>query len=91
MTRPQWKLASSLEEAAKAFQLAVAQDQKSAGVDKAGEMDDSSSSSSDDEHGDGDDAEVDVDGDDESVSEEDENEVICQAPFTFVFTNFILG
>jgi regulator of nonsense transcripts 2 len=36
-TRPQWKLASNFEEASRAFQLAVAQDQKTSGIDKAAE------------------------------------------------------
>jgi regulator of nonsense transcripts 2 len=56
LTRPQWKLATNLEEASKAFQLAVAQDQKNAGVDKAVEQDDASSVSSDEDN-------IDVDGD----------------------------
>jgi regulator of nonsense transcripts 2 len=51
LTRPQWKLASNLEEASKAFQLAVAQDQKTTGADKAAEIDDDASGdSSDDEN-----------------------------------------
>jgi regulator of nonsense transcripts 2 len=37
LTRPQWKLASNLEEASRAFQLAVAQDQKTSGLDKVAE------------------------------------------------------
>ncbi|KDN64697.1 putative MIF4G domain-containing protein [Colletotrichum sublineola] len=53
LTRPQWKLASNLEEASKAFQLAIAQDQKVSGADKTLEADDASTgSSSDDEDGD---------------------------------------
>jgi hypothetical protein len=72
LTRPQWKLASNFEEASKAFQLAVAQDQKSAGVDKTAEVDDASvGSSSDDENGDPDLPEV----DDETGSEEEDIEV----------------
>ncbi|KAH6899048.1 armadillo-type protein [Thelonectria olida] len=71
LTRPQWKLATNLDEAAKAFQLAVAQDQKTAGIDKTVDMDDATSGpSSDDENGDNDDA----DDDDESASEEEEAE-----------------
>lgn len=51
LTRPQWKLAANLEEATKAFQLAIAQDKKTAGVDKIVEGDDASSgASSDDEN-----------------------------------------
>lgn len=66
LTRPQWKLAANLEEAAKAFQLAVAQDQKTAGIDKAVDMDDATSgASSDDDNDDGED-------DDDSASDEEE-------------------
>ncbi|XP_044721990.1 MIF4G domain-containing protein [Hirsutella rhossiliensis] len=75
VTRPQWKLAASLEEATKAFQLAIAQDQKTAGADKAIEPDEATSGmSSDDENGDVDDVEPYGDGEDESVSDEDEVE-----------------
>ncbi|KAL2021934.1 hypothetical protein VTK56DRAFT_6353 [Thermocarpiscus australiensis] len=55
LTRPQWKLASNLEEATKVFQLAVAQDQKTSGLDKAVEQDDRTSevlSDADDENAD---------------------------------------
>lgn len=80
LTRPQWKLASNLEEATKAFQLAVVQDQKSAGVDKAAaDADDATSdSSSDDDIADGDDIEQDMDGEGEedSASEEEESEEV---------------
>lgn len=76
VTRPQWKLAASLEEATKAFQLAIAQDQRTAGADKAIEPDDATSGmSSEDENGDVDDIEPYGDGEDESVSDEDEVEV----------------
>lgn len=86
LTRPQWKLAASLEEAAKAFQLAVAQDQKSAGVDKNVDAEDAMSvPSSDDELADGDDLDHDDDGDDSSTSGDEENEVwittFCQRSF----------
>lgn len=91
LTRPQWKLASNLEEAAKAFQLAVAQDQKSAGVDKVGELDDASSSSSDDENGDADDVENDNDGDDSSASEEEENEVRNTCISNYAYAHICLG
>ncbi|KAJ9143982.1 ARM repeat-containing protein [Coniochaeta hoffmannii] len=51
LTRPQWKLASNFEEASKAFQLAVAQDQKTSGAEKVMEVDDDASGeSSDDEN-----------------------------------------
>lgn len=76
LTRPQWKLAANLEEASKAFQLAIAQDQKTAGADKAVEPDDGTSgASSEDENGDGDEVEAYGDGEDESASEEDDAEV----------------
>src|SRR6266566_6604697 len=72
LTRPQWKLASNLEEASKAFHLAVAQDQKTSGMDKATEADEASiEASSEDEIAD----EHDAEGDDDSDSEEEEAEV----------------
>jgi regulator of nonsense transcripts 2 len=43
LTRPQWKLASNIEEAGRAFQLAVAQDQKTSGLDKVAEPADADS------------------------------------------------
>ncbi|KAF7900242.1 uncharacterized protein EAF01_007544 [Botrytis porri] len=48
-TRPQWKLASNIEEASRAFQLAVAQDQKTAGIEKAVEPEEPDSEASSDE------------------------------------------
>ena len=76
LTRPQWKLASNLEEATKAFQLAVVQDQKTAGIDKTVDVDDATSEqSSDDENVDIDDVEGEGDGDDESASEDEEGDV----------------
>jgi regulator of nonsense transcripts 2 len=55
LTRPQWKLASNLEEASRAFQLAMAQDQKTSGMDKVVEPEEADSSdSSDDGIGDND-------------------------------------
>ncbi|KAK1766713.1 MIF4G domain-containing protein [Phialemonium atrogriseum] len=74
LTRPQWKLASNFEEASKAFQLAVAQDQKSSGIDKLGDLDDGSSGgSSDDENAD-ELALVEPDDDEESGSEDADGE-----------------
>lgn len=67
-TRPQWKLASNLEEASKAFQLVLAQDRKAAGLDgpePQDQDDDSSGSSTEDEM-------ADVDDDDEAEVDEDE-------------------
>lgn len=86
LTRPQWKLATNLEEAAKALHLAIAQDQKSSGIDKAADQDDASirSSSSDDGiEGDGElgdpeaesDRDSDLGGDDEDGEADDDGEV----------------
>lgn len=76
LTRPQWKMASTLEEAAKGFQLAIAQDQKAAGADRTAEPDDvSSGPSSEDENGEMDEAEPEGDGEEETASEDDEMEV----------------
>ncbi|KAI1202080.1 MIF4G domain-containing protein [Nemania serpens] len=85
LTRPQWKLATNLEEAAKALHLAIAQDQKSSGIDKAADQDDASirSSSSDDGiEGDGElgdpeaesDRDSDLGGDDEDGEADDDGE-----------------
>lgn len=90
LTRPQWKLATNLEEASKAFQLAITQDQKNAGLDKSTEQDDASSdASSDDEgaEGDGDMVlpEAEGDGDEEDMDSEDEDiEVSYYNRYTFV-------
>ncbi|KAH8659144.1 armadillo-type protein [Tricladium varicosporioides] len=79
LTRPQWKLASNIEEASRAFQLAMAQDQKTAGLDKVVEPDDADSdSSSDDGLADGDaenalaEAEAEAEGEGEEDSDSDE-------------------
>ncbi|KID90732.1 nonsense-mediated mRNA decay factor (Upf2) [Metarhizium guizhouense ARSEF 977] len=75
LTRPQWKIATSIEEATKALQLAIIQDQKTAGIDRAAEVDDATSgASSDDDNADVDDVEQDGEGDEESASEDDEVE-----------------
>lgn len=67
LTRPQWKLASNIEEASRAFQLAVAQDQKTSGVaEKAVEVEEPEIDESSDEGGDGEhDAVGDSSGDEE--------------------------
>jgi regulator of nonsense transcripts 2 len=87
LTRPQWKLTSNLEGAGRAFQLAMAQDQKTAGLDKATEPDEADSDgSSDDGLGDGDpetgladgDAEGELDEESESSDEVD----VCRLPFS---------
>lgn len=92
-TRPQWKLASNLEEASKAFQLVLAQDRKAAGLDGPElqeQDDDTSGSSTEDEMADvddDDDAEVDEDevaaSDDEDEDEDDEVRLI---PVEFRYT-----
>lgn len=66
LTRPQWKLASNYEEASRAFQLAVAQDQKTSGIDKVVEPADVDSDSSDDGI---DDAEAEAEADAEAEAE----------------------
>ncbi|KAI1079092.1 ARM repeat-containing protein [Whalleya microplaca] len=78
LTRPQWKLATTAEEATKAFQLAVAQDQKNAGLDKNVDQDEASSDDSSDDDGDGDilpEAEADGDEDSELGDEDDVEDV----------------
>lgn len=76
LTRPQWKFAPNFDEAAKALQLAVLQDQKTAGIDRVLEADETTSgASSDDDNGDGDDIEQDGEGDDDSASDDDEADV----------------
>lgn len=75
-TRPQWKLASNLEEASKAFQLVLAQDRKAAGLDGPelqDQDDDGSGSSTEDEMADVDDDD-DADDDDEVAASDDEDE-----------------
>ncbi|QUC16714.1 uncharacterized protein UV8b_00955 [Ustilaginoidea virens] len=75
MTRPQWKFAANLDEAAKVLQLAIVQDQKTAGFDRVPEADDvTSGASSDDDNVDVDDAEHDGEGGEDSASEDDEAE-----------------
>jgi len=77
LTRPQWKLASNLEEASRVFQLAMAQDQKSSGLDKLAEQDDATSgASSDDENAD--DLPIpDGEGEEDSSGSEDEEAEVC--------------
>lgn len=86
LTRPQWKLASNLEEATKVFQLAVAQDHKTNGLDKLAEPDDRTSEmSSDDDNAD--DLHLgDHDDDDDSDSEEQEAEVGPSTPVAHPLT-----
>lgn len=87
LTRPQWKLATNLEEASKAFQLAITQDQKNAGLDKSTEQDDASSDASSDDdgaEGDGDMILPEAEGDEEEIDSEDEDiEVSSDSCFTF--------
>ncbi|KAF3055689.1 Regulator of nonsense transcripts 2 [Daldinia childiae] len=79
LTRPQWKLATTLEEATKAFQLAVAQDQKNAGLDKSVDQDEASSGASSEDEGDGGEGDGDgdivlpeADGDDSELDDDDD-------------------
>lgn len=75
LTRPQWKFAANLEEASKAFQLAVAQDQKDMGLDKAVEPEEASSGSSSDD--DGGDEDLPIPEAEELGSDDDGTEVCC--------------
>lgn len=89
LTRPQWKLATTLEEATKAFQLAVAQDQKNAGLDKnvdPEEVSSQSSSSDDGVEGDGDGDIVlpEADGDGDSELGEDGDAEVCFSQFVLI-------
>jgi len=76
LLRSQWKLASNLEEASKAFQLAMTQDQKTSGIEKATEPEEvESDPESEDERGDIDlEAEL-PDNDEEDSGTESEQEV----------------
>ncbi|KAI1266069.1 armadillo-type protein [Xylariaceae sp. FL1019] len=65
LTRPQWKLASNLEEASKALQLAIARDQKNSGLDRVPDAEDVSSGPSTDDEG------MEADGDGESDKDSD--------------------
>lgn len=84
LTRPQWKLASNIEEASRAFQLAMAQDQKTSGIDKTVEPEEADSDgSSDDGIGDNDPETGLPDADAEEDSESDEEADVSS--FTFLF------
>ncbi|CAK7208461.1 mRNA decay protein [Sporothrix bragantina] len=80
LIRPQWRLATSLDEATKVFQQAMAQDQKATGADKVQEQDDGAASddeSSEDEIDNADDMAVgdaEIDEDLSSIDEEGEDE-----------------
>lgn len=73
LTRPQWKLASNLDEATKAFQMAVAQDQKVSGADKVAEVEEGSSGESSDEEVD--ELDHEVEGEEDSATDEEDAEV----------------
>ncbi|KAM0151492.1 hypothetical protein ACHAPG_008185 [Botrytis cinerea] len=75
-TRPQWKLASNIEEASRAFQLAMAQDQKTAGIEKVVEPEEPDSEASSDE---GDAGIPEGDIDDASLDSEEETEIDANA------------
>ncbi|KAK3398656.1 armadillo-type protein [Sordaria brevicollis] len=74
LTRPQWKLASNLEEASKVFQLAMAQDQKTSGIERVAEPEDNDSDVSDDEDGMVPDEDEDDESDDDDGADADDNE-----------------
>lgn len=76
LTRPQWQFASNLEEAASALQLALSEQQKLEGADKAAEGEDRSSEyDSEDDNRDAFILEAEGDVDEESQSEDDMLEV----------------
>lgn len=81
LTRPQWKLASNFEEASKAFQLAVAQDQKTSGLDKLADLDDGTSGGSSDDDNADELALVEPEDDEESGSDEGETEVYIHTSY----------
>lgn len=71
LTRPQWKLASNIDEASRAFQLAMAQDQKTAGIDKSAETEEPELEESSDEGlGDGETLLPDAEGNEESSDDD---------------------
>ena len=81
LTRPQWKLASNIEEASKAFQLAMAQDQKTSGLDKVAEPEEADSDGSSDEGMDDAEAEAGLaEADAEKDSESDEEIDVSHCP-----------
>lgn len=71
LTRPQWKLITNLDEAARAFSDAVAQNYQSSAGGKAVEPDDDEASASEDEDGPDDEDLVVPEGDDDKSSGED--------------------
>jgi regulator of nonsense transcripts 2 len=85
LTRPQWKLASNIEEASRAFQLAMAQDQKTSGIDKAVEPEEpDSDGSSDDGIGDNDPETGLPEAEEDSESDEDadvSDSLICLSEY----------
>jgi regulator of nonsense transcripts 2 len=92
LTRPQWKLASNLEEASRAFQLAMAQDQKTSGIDKAAEPEEpDSDGSSDDGIGDNDPETgmPEADAEEDSESDEDVDVSTFLNRLSMVNTNFV--
>ncbi len=88
LTRPQWKLASNWEEASRAFQLAVAQDQKTSGIEKVVEPEEpDSDSSSDDEAGENDVEKDPAEGDDNEESESDDELEVGPNPPAHIIYN----
>lgn len=82
LTRPQWKLASNIEEASKAFQLAIAQNSKTSGLNKVAEpAGPTEQEDHDSEHGSDEEIDNEVDGDlpDGDAEEDSESEDIEDA------------
>jgi regulator of nonsense transcripts 2 len=71
LTRPQWKLALNLEEASRAFQMAVAQDQKNSGLNKPADAEEAEIDESSDEDGERALPEAEHDAEEDSTTEEE--------------------
>ena len=94
LTRPQWKLASNLEEAGRAFQLAMTQDQKSTGLERAPEPEEPESDGSSDEAMGDDEANVtapDIEIGDGVESEEGSDVSLPKAEFSLDLTIVLSG
>jgi regulator of nonsense transcripts 2 len=87
LTRPQWRLASNLDEASRSFQLAVAQDQKNSGLNKPVESEEPESSESSSDDGEG---LPQPDADEESVDSE-EVDVCCPCILSMILLTISIG
>jgi hypothetical protein len=81
LTRPQWKLASNLEEASRAFQLAVAQDQKNSGLNKPAEVEEPEVDDSSDDDGE-------ALPEPQDSTEDEDADVSCFPSFMAILANF---